>query len=462
MNSKVKQLISNTVIFAIGNILGKVFQYLLLILITYKLTTAEYGTADLITQTYSILFPVVGLGISEAILRFSLNRDYDTVKIMNTALFTNLIGVALFLLISVLGSFFVKVSSQYWYIIFLTAIHVFYWTFREYTRGLEMYKSYSFGAVLGTVIQVICCYIFVFVLDFGLDGYIYSITISILLELVFYVVVTKSFLTINFDKVNKVYLKDLLAYSIPLIPNSIMWWLTSSSDRYILAYLEGESANGIYAVASKFPAMLTLLSTFFIQSWQTSSIKAIDDKDSTYFFNLVFEYLIIFLITVSTLLMFSKPILLLMLPENYSEAYYYVPMLIIAAIFNILQSFLSSILMADNKTKSIFVTTFIVTIFNISLSFILIDIFGIYGACISTLVSYILLTCLRVVLLRSSIHFKTYGKYIFPMMLLFLQMLLMISDNHFILMVFIAIIIITFLVYCATRLRRKRNEVSFK
>lgn len=458
MNSKVKQLMSTTLIFAVGNILGKFFQYLLLILITYKLTTTEYGAVDLIMQTYSILFPVVGLGMSEAILRFSLNKYYDNTKIINTALSINFIGIILFSILALVGNFIIATSHRYWYVVLLTIVHVFYWTFREYTRGLEMYKSYSFGAVFGTLIQVGCCYLFVFILDFGLNGYIYSIIISILLELIFYIVVTKSFEIIDFKKIDRSYMKDLLSYSIPLIPNSIMWWLTSSSDRFILAFLEGESANGVYAVASKFPAMLTLLSTFFIQSWQTSSIKAVNDGDSKHFFNLVFEYLIIFLVAVGTILMFSKPILLFMLPQNYIEAYYYVPILIIAAIFNILQSFLTSILMANNKTKSILTTTFLTTIFNILLSFMLINNYGIYGACISTLVSYVLLTGLRLALLRDSISYRVYWKYFFPIILLFLQMLLATGHENSIFMVIIAMIIIGTLGHSGIKLRRKLGK----
>ena len=46
MNSKYKLLASNTIIFAIGNILVKLISFFLMPLYTSVLTTAQYGVAE--------------------------------------------------------------------------------------------------------------------------------------------------------------------------------------------------------------------------------------------------------------------------------------------------------------------------------------------------------------------------------------------------------------------------------
>lgn len=65
----------------------------------------------------------------------------------------------------------------------------------------------------------------------------------------------------------------MLAYSVPLIPNGIMWWVVNASDRYIIGYFLGYEATGIYSVAAKFPTLLTMLYGIFFQAWQLSAME---------------------------------------------------------------------------------------------------------------------------------------------------------------------------------------------
>ena len=51
----------------------------------------------------------------------------------------------------------------------------------------------------------------------------------------------------------------MLLYSIPMIPATVFWWITSVSDRYMVKGFISASANGIYAVSYKLPTILTLM-----------------------------------------------------------------------------------------------------------------------------------------------------------------------------------------------------------
>lgn len=55
--SKYKKLVKNSVVFFIGNLGSKVITFLIVPFYTYYLTTAEYGTADLVTTTVNLLVP---------------------------------------------------------------------------------------------------------------------------------------------------------------------------------------------------------------------------------------------------------------------------------------------------------------------------------------------------------------------------------------------------------------------
>lgn len=45
----------------------------------------------------------------------------------------------------------------------------------------------------------------------------------------------------------------MLSYSMPLVPNNIMWWLVSALNRPVMEIYLGMEAIGLFAVANKFP-----------------------------------------------------------------------------------------------------------------------------------------------------------------------------------------------------------------
>ena len=50
------------------------------------------------------------------------------------------------------------------------------------------------------------------------------------------------------NNVDKIKLKEMVRYSVVLIPNTFMWWIMNSSDRIMVTYMISAAANGIYAV----------------------------------------------------------------------------------------------------------------------------------------------------------------------------------------------------------------------
>ena len=70
---KYKKLAKNTVIFAVGSFGTRFLNFFLMPLYTSCLTTSDYGTADIITTTYTLLIFVFTLNISDAVLRFVLD-----------------------------------------------------------------------------------------------------------------------------------------------------------------------------------------------------------------------------------------------------------------------------------------------------------------------------------------------------------------------------------------------------
>lgn len=81
----------------------------------------------------------------------------------------------------------------------------------------------------------------------------------------------KDFITltkfVSLKCIDKNTIRMLLKYSVPLIPNSLMWWIMSAGDKYIINYFLGDGANGLYSLSSKVPQIINMIYSLFIQAW---------------------------------------------------------------------------------------------------------------------------------------------------------------------------------------------------
>ena len=73
-------------------------------------------------------------------------------------------------------------------------------------------------------------------------------------------------------------MKDMVKYSAPLVPNSISWSIINMSDRLILTGLVSSAANGIYAMANKFPNIINVLYGYFYTAWKESAARILGEK----------------------------------------------------------------------------------------------------------------------------------------------------------------------------------------
>src|SRR5699024_1107181 len=87
--NKYNKLISNSVIFIIGNFGSKLINLLMVPLYTNYLSTVEYGSADLILTTRNMLLPFLTMELGQAAVRYTIG---DSSKLEKESIFSNLVG----------------------------------------------------------------------------------------------------------------------------------------------------------------------------------------------------------------------------------------------------------------------------------------------------------------------------------------------------------------------------------
>ena len=111
-------------------------------------------------------------------------------------------------------------------------------------------------------------------------------------------------------------------------------------------------------------------------------------------------------------------------PENrkaapeFSEAYYNVPIYMIAFLFNVVIGFLGVIYVATKKTSEIAKTTIIAAVINALVNVLLVNKIGLYAASISTFLGYLITMIYRINDSKKYLNIKFNIKKIFMMILI--------------------------------------------
>lgn len=409
MNKKNKSLIKNIGLFTIGSFGSKILSFLLVPLYTAVLTTTEYGSVDLITSTASLLTPILLLSIFDATLRFGMDSNYKKEDVLSTSINVAVKGFIV-LIIGVLVVYItqiIKISGVYLVFLcvyfFLGAISQI---FNLYLRAKNQAAIIAFGGIICTFITCISNILFLLVFKYGILGYMISNIIGVSLQNLFQLVAAEIYKDIKLRDYNDLS-KPMIRYSLPLITNSISWWVNNASDRYILTFIKGIAENGIYSVSYKIPTILTMFQGIFYNAWSISAIAEFDNKDKDGFIgNNYTMYSFVSLIICSGLLICNIPLASFLYKGDYYEAWKCIPFLLVGTVFSGISQFEGSLFAATKNTKLVAKTTIIGAIVNTIGNFIFIYFIGSVGAALATLFGYFITWVLRTIFLQSFIKMR--------------------------------------------------------
>lgn len=386
-----KKLSLNTLLFVLSNFGSKIVTLLLVPYYTYMLTTEQYGTIDLLTTTLSLIIPVITLSISDAVLRFAIKSEFDHETVFTNGLVVCCLSTVIVLLsVPFLRHISIFQGVELDFAILMIA-QVFYQFFNQFCRGIGSVKTVAISGFLTTLSMLILNIVFLTGMKMGVSGYFRALSLAYLISILYQMFMKKIWRYVRVCKVNNAALKEMFVYCIPMIPNSIMWWITDASDKYMIAFFVGVSSNGIYSLAKKIPSVLSMLHSVFFQAWQLSAVEESEAKDKGHYYSTVFNmFSCVMFLGISFVIFIIKPFLRVFVSEAYFSAWMYVPFLLIAVTFSSFSGFLGTNYVAMRETKGIFKTTVYGAISNIFLNALLIPLFGMNGASVATCISYVI------------------------------------------------------------------------
>lgn len=447
MDIKKKALAKNTLIILLGKFCTQFISFFLVPLYTRFLLTEEYGFVDLVTTYIALFVPVVSLQIEMAVFRYLLDNR-DNAENQNKIISTTLLFVSTIAFVSslVFALFAATCKIQYFGLICCCiVVNIFSSVFLQIARGVGSTPKFAIACCISGISNVILNLVTIVILHLNAVGMLTSLCLSNLLAAIYLFISLGLYKKIKIKHFNKTDLSEMLKYSVPLIPNSISWWIINASDRTIISYFLGVSFNGIFAVAHKFSNLFNGVFNIVSITWTESVSLYIKNDDSDKFFSetmdIIFKVFCILCLTIVVMMPFAFNIII---GKGYYEAYYHIPILMYAMLCNIFSSTFSAFYIALKRTKELMWTTVISAIVNVAINLALINTVGLYAASISTFVAYFLLALFRYIRVRKIKKFRIDYKFLLLFLLISSVCLFAYYSDNLIFKLFVVLLTVVF------------------
>jgi len=395
-----RDLIRDTVLYGVGDILTKAIAFLLIPLYTNALLPDEYGVYQLIVLyvTIAMVFQLSGMNV--ALFKHFVvtpeeakRRELFTITLI-WVFFSSIAIIGLSILLSRPLSELVAGTSTRTDLVGLAALSsgldtillVILLIFRMEKRPID-YVAYSFIKIL-----LILAGNFVLVWHFrmGVSGILLAGIVANLVILLPLIYRVSSYFV---WPISRKLFAHLLMWGIPFIPSSLATVILTLSDRLLLRYMDGFESAGIYSVGYKIGGAVLLLYTAFRFAWGPYMFElAKKSETARRTYPRVLNILIAILgVAAMGLVGFSQEIFSLFVGELYYSARAVLIPISLAVLFDAASLFFGAALQTRDRTIYIPAVTSLAAIANIFLNIMLIPKFGFMGAAWATLASYMLL-----------------------------------------------------------------------
>lgn len=399
MLQAIKKTARSSIIYGLGNISTKLIGIVLMPLYTNTniLTVEDFGVLGVVDVTIQVLVALLGLSLYQAYFRWYWDKEHTSDR--RSIFFT------LFAVLALLGGLLVTAggitSSQlsavlfdsidYGRVLFLMLISVVLQILAQLPLSLMRLEErpgfYTTTNITRLFVTLVLTVLFITRLDRGLEG-IYEA--QILGNLFFFVITSSYIYRSSVFKLKLMVLKRMLEYSVPLTVASVSGILLATLDRYVLNYKATLLDVGIYTTAFRFANTIRVFVVHSLQLAVAPTIfKLMDHPNNKAIYSRIMTYFAVLVIYASLVLsIFGAEILDLFVTDKvYHKALFVIPILSLGILLSTIKDVAINGLNIVKKTKIVSVIVPIVAVFHLALSYLVIPVFGVYGAAVASAIS---------------------------------------------------------------------------
>jgi O-antigen/teichoic acid export membrane protein len=253
-----------------------------------------------------------------------------------------------------------------------------------------LYSSLSTGIlVCGLGLNIL----FIVFMKLGVLGIMLSMLMTRVLNGVVVFVVTLRGVRYSFSWEK---LKAMAKFGLPLVPAAMGLFIINYSDRFFVQRFCSLKELGLYSLGYKFGMLLSVMIAGPILSiWNTQRFEIAKMHNAKQVFSRIFTYFCAVMIFAGLgVAVFIDETLQVMTASDFWGAAAVVPLILLSYVLYGMANFLNLGIMVTYKTKYIAYTHVPVAVVNILLNVVFISRYGVMGAAVSTVLSFLCLTML--------------------------------------------------------------------
>ena len=398
LGAELRRLGRHSAIYGLGGLVSRILATLLLPLYTHYLPPGSYGRVELVTAATAVLAITLQMGISSAFFRFYFDAKEPAGKL--TVIRTSFwFTMGMSTLGLVLGVIFAG-PVGHWIGLghdpsLVRAGAVGLWAQTNYQQLTALFRveersvQYAIASVANVLITVVAMVVFVAVFHWGAIGLVvgnFTGTLIVYLALVIY---RTEQLGLEFDRP---LLRKMQTFGMPLVPSALALWAISFVDREFIVWYKNTAEVGVYSAALKIAGVITFVMVAFRTAWPAFAYSIEDDNDARRTYSFVLTYLLTFASWVALFLGALAPWWVrLLTAAQYQRAEKGVPLLVFAFALYAGYTVLAIGSGRARRTQFNWVVTGVGAGTSIALNFWLIPRWGMVGAAISMVISYVVL-----------------------------------------------------------------------
>lgn len=404
--SRTKNLIKGTGIYAIGTFGTKILSFLIVPIYTYYIVTEDMGLYDILMSTINLLTPIITMQISDAAYRWILTDESRQDLYIRTTIQVLMINCSLFAFLIIAGNYFVTIPYCYYFTAILISSRMLA-TVQKLLRAVGNQKLFAISGLCYSIVFLLLNVLQICILHQGVNGLFQSAVVANIVALISIILLEPKIRINYFQKLDTKLVAKFYKFSVPLVPNYLNWWVINASDRYIVAAFLGMSANGVLAIAHKFPTVLQTILNLFTTSWQDVSVAEKETDIGEYYTQVFRTYSKVALSLLWPLIPITKIVILLIMSQSYKSACNFVAFYYLGTVYQSFASFYGVGYLKSTKTGNAFSTSICGAIVNAVINLLFIRIIGLQAAAISTFIGFLVMWLVREKQNRDELGIKT-------------------------------------------------------
>jgi len=402
--SLVRDLVKSSGIYAIASLALPLVSLVLAPFLTHSLSRSDYGALVVLNTVITLMTGITQLGLISAVFR-AYNYDYESRRDRLAVLSTTVVllcvtSLPITLVVAMtapwLASFLLG-SSSYGVAVQVTALVVLVQNLTvpgfAWLRAENRAKFFSTLSVINVLITLGANVILVGIAHMGIIGSLlatgigYAVVVICTLPLILLRAGFASRLDIT---------RNLLSFGIPLVFNSVSFWVLQLSDRYLLSRLGSLAQTASYGVAYTLGGVLNaVIIAPFILAWGTAAFAIAKREDAPQAFQLVFRWFSMILLLASfAFALIAIVVLDVLFPPSYHSAAPIIPIINLSITFYGIYYIFSVGAGVQRKNWFVALVMMLSALVNVGCNIVLIPLYGSMGAALSTLIAYVFLALL--------------------------------------------------------------------